>query len=181
MAVLIALAIGAGKNHSTMATPRDGMLVSLAIMEHGTIKLDEYHSVQRCTYPLIPHSWHIYRFLLLGTSLWPALASSGDLFVASWADVIVAGVVSIDFQEFPMFADVAGIVYNLRQAGMDVCVIRRASAHIFTDNASCKTGPAGFVVVNDTQCPDDVCWYKAPPLAVIKLSHRVFPRLELTR
>jgi len=92
-----------------------------------------------------------------------------------------AGTVRIDFREHAMFADAAGIVYNLREAGIDACVTRPAMAHIFTDNATCKTGLADFMVVYDTQCSDDVCWYRAPPLAVIKLSRQPFPRSELTR
>jgi len=79
--------------------------------------------------------------------------------------------VQLDFQPHELFADMAGIIYDLRAAGVDACVVRPAMLHLFTANATCRSRQADYVLVSDSSCQQTHCEYVAAPLAIISVRH----------
>jgi len=67
---LILVAIACGKTYGTMSDPNGSLLVSLAIIEHGTVQLDHYQrSVAQYPYQIQSKNGHYYYYFPLGTSL----------------------------------------------------------------------------------------------------------------
>lgn len=71
LAVLIVAAIAGQKTHNTGSDPRGTLLVSQAIVQHGTIKLDAYAGAYLDSFDHQLHrkNGHIYNYFPLGTAL----------------------------------------------------------------------------------------------------------------